>query len=269
MFILDFDYIDLDKIYESGQVFRWVKVDDKEYEIPIYNKYGDVCYHVKQPDLCTIKCEKPKIVSNDIYLKDYFDIKTNYEDIHNRLIENKAPQYLVYAAGFSRGIRILRQPIWETIVSFIISQNNNIPRIKKSIKMLCDSYGSFPSSWDIITKPQLLNNCGLGYRNPYILDAALKWIQVEKLLSMRTTKVKYLPYNESKKYFMEWNGIGPKVADCICLYGLHFLEAFPRDTWIKKIEDKHFNGRFPDELYPDCAGVLQQYMFYYERMKNK
>ena len=149
-------------------------------------------------------------------------------------------------------------------MSFIISQNNNIPRIKGCIEKLCERFGGFPSAGRIARSgPKGLDGMGLGYRQDYIIDAAIAYHgngdgSTERIL-------RGLTYEEAMRYLTTWRGIGPKVANCICLYGLGHKEAFPRDVWIKRIEAEHFGGHFPEGDYPGYAGVLQQYIFFYER----
>lgn len=259
-------YVDLDKIYDSGQVFRWKKIDDKEYQIYCLKHTNDRNFTIKQKEN-KIFCDS-SLPYNEQWIAGYFDINTDYSKFHDELAANNANEYLREAAEFSKGIRILRQSLWETIVSFIISQNSNIPKIKKSVQSLCDKYGHFPLPREIIKREMIagdsVKDCGLGYRENYI--KAIAWDYQEN-------ENKYIQlggdtYDYSMEFLLSKTGIGEKVANCICLYGMHHLEAFPRDIWIKRIEQEHFNGHFPDEQYPDCAGVLQQYMFYYERMKN-
>lgn len=179
MIKLDFgdDYINLDKIYDSGQVFRWTKIDDKEYII----RLDDIERKVKQNGN-VIRCENSNSDMIETILRNYFDIDTDYSKFHNRLIESQVGKeypYILEAEQAAKGIRILKQDLWETIVSFIISQNNNIPRIKKSIQALYDKYGHFPEADEIIKYEILYDNCltdcGLGYRKRYIGNAALKW----------------------------------------------------------------------------------------------
>ena len=149
-------------------------------------------------------------------------------------------------------------------MSFIISQNNNIPRIKGCIEKLCGRFNGFPSAYQILKHDREgLDGLGLGYRQEYILEAAFMY-------SCCTEEyLRSLTYEGAMKFFTSWHGIGPKVANCICLFGLGHKEAFPRDVWIKRIEAEHFGGRFPKENYSGFAGVLQQYIFFYERNKKK
>ena len=256
---------DLDKIADSGQCFRWKKIGEHSYEIPAYGKvlrvrqeYENACiyFDCAQEDYNTV-------------WKDYFDLDTDYEqyerESYDRISTN---QYLRDAIVASRGIRILKQDLWETIVSFIISQNNNIPRIKGCIENMCVRFGGFPSPYQIIECGiQGLDGLRLGYRQDYIVEAARMYYgdgdnQVEHTL-------RGLTYEDAMKYLTSWHGIGSKVANCICLFGLGHKEAFPRDVWIKRIEVEYFDGRFPEENYHGFAGILQQYIFFYERSSRK
>lgn len=203
-------YLDLDKIAESGQCFRWRKTGDRAYQIPAFGKVLNA-RHTAVPDEVELDCSP-----EDYYgiWADYFDLETDYGQYERELnTRSDTGPYLHAAARAARGIRILKQELWETILSFIISQNNNIPRIKGCIERLCERFGGFPDAGSIARS-------------------------------------------------------GPKVANCICLYGLGHKEAFPRDVWIKRIEAERFGGHFPEESYPGFAGVLQQYIFFYERGKQ-
>lgn len=179
----------------------------------------------------------------------------------------KVPEYIWEAERAARGIRILRQDLWEVIVSFLISQNNNIPRIRQSLEKMCERFGGFPSAQQIAKSgPKGMSGLGLGYRDKYIIDAAITYCgdgdgTTERIL-------KSLSYDDAMKYLLTWQGVGEKVANCICLYGLGHKEAFPRDVWIKRIEAEHFGGHFPDEDFPEYAGVLQQFIYYYERSRK-
>ena len=165
--------------------------------------------------------------------------------------------FLKAAYEFGSGIRILRQDLWEVIISFIISQNNNIPRIKKSIEKLCNEVGGrFPSCYEILDMN--LSDKGLGYRDKYLEDAASWWMWEGEYAESRLRQTK-----EPKRHLLEVKGIGNKVADCICLFGLHHLDAFPVDTHIKKIIDREYDGELPDWAKSKYAGLFQQYMFYY------
>ena len=239
----------LSQIANSGQCFRWEWVDtgyNHYYEVPIYEYPSKVFTEANE---ILVDTEAPKVLVDN-----YFDIDTDYIQIIDEVPANDA--FLKQAAEKFSGLRILRQPLWETIVSFIISQNNNIPRIKKSIKAICDqNNGNFPLFLDMVEGKVDLSKCNLGYRQEYIENIVdSPWI---------------LPfgsdYQDAMKFYQKFKGVGPKVANCICLYSLHYLEACPIDTWIKKIIDKRYGGQTPDWVYSEYAGVYQQYCFCYER----
>ena len=177
------------------------------------------------------------------------------------------------AGNAAQGIRILWQDPWETMASFIISQRNNIPRIKATIERICEKWGNpipykggvvytFPRPEVIAyADPAELETAGAYYRAEYLIEAA-------KNHQGRVDAWAAKDQQEAFKILTGFHGIGPKVANCICLFGLHFTGAFPKDTWISRIEEEHYNGAFPYWKYPGTAGIMQQYMFYYERMQQ-
>lgn len=252
--LLDLGFIDLDKIAESGQCFRWEKTDDHEYIIPACGK------------TLKVRQSAPDVIDADCTIDEwhhgwaaYFDAYTDYRAIVASI--DPKDEYLTRAAEAAHGIRILKQSLWEVIASFIISQNNNIPRIKTTIKRMCDTFGDFPSASRLtLCDHSIVRSFGLGYRDTYLLDAAIRYLCDEPESEHRSDS-----YAEARAYYLTYKGIGEKVADCICLYGLGHKEAFPIDVWMKRIVGAHYKGRFPVEQYKRSAGVLQQFMFYYER----
>jgi endonuclease III len=199
-----------------------------------------------------------------------------WENVAGAFSSNKGEDFrrvLEEITETAQGIRILRQDPWETIASFIISQRNNIPRIKGTIERLCQVYGqgipyngslvyTFPTPEAIANAPkEELEALGAYYRAEYLIEAARNH-------QGRTDAGAAADREEAYKTLTGFLGIGPKVANCICLFGLHFTEAFPRDTWISRIEENHYHGHFPVHKYPGTAGIMQQYMFYYERMQQ-
>ena len=139
------------------------------------------------------------------------------------------------------------------IISFIISQNNNIPRIRKSIKKICAEVGGrFPTCHEILD--MVLSDKGLGYRDEYLIDAADWWIWEDECPLVE----------EPKTEFMKIKGVGEKVSNCICLFGMHQLDAFPQDVHIKRIIDREYGGELPEWANSKYAGLFQQYIFYYE-----
>ena len=254
------DNFNLEQIANSGQCFRWEEVNNKAWKFPIDNKW----YLAWHPNGDHRKIHIVKEDGTDIdeeAVNWYFDIQTDYHAIINSIPENDT--YLKTAAEKYYGIRILKQDLWEMIVSFIISQNNNIPRIKKSIERLCDEmphkrFPTFPTPWDILDMD--LSDKGLGYRDKYLEDAAY-WY----LLRFDNAKTALINSDNPKSDLKEVKGIGNKVADCICLFGLHKLQACPIDTWMKKIINTRYGGVKPNWMKSEYAGVFQQYVFAYER----
>ena len=190
---------------------------------------------------------------------DYFDLKCDYGKIKQRFAE--ACPVLQKACNECGGIRILRQNFWETLVSFIFSQQNNIPRIKKIINSLCEMFGTFPDA-------KTLSQCTVedleplrsGFRAKYIIDAAQKVsggaISSDMLCNM--------PTEQALKALMQIKGVGPKVASCVVLFSAHKTDAFPVDVWMKRILAEHYPNGFPENL-ADMQGVAQQYLFHYFR----
>ncbi len=201
--------LDLRHIYESGQCFRWEPLGQDTYRIPAFGR----TLTVRQTDgVFDFSCGAGEF---DALWRSYFDLDTDYAAIKARVAPRDA--YLQAAVAYGWGMRILRQDLWEVIVSFIVSQNNNIPRICKNLRDLCAMQGgAFPTPAEAHT-------------------------------ALRAVK-----------------GVGPKVADCICLFGLHHVDAFPVDTHVKQILSAHYPKGFPFRRYAGCAGILQQYMFYYD-----
>ena len=205
--------------------------------------------------------------------RDYLDTDTDYSAA-DKVIENavggSGGEHMRRAAEASRGIHILRQEKWETLCSFIISQNNNIPRIKKIIGQMCRTFGEEIEDGYAFPTPLALCEAGedaifdlkTGFRAKYIYDAARKVesgeLDLEKVALAGT-------YEEAAQMLCGVSGVGPKVAACTLLFGFARLDAFPVDVWIKRV----ISRRFPDGLDPAAfgkwAGLAQQYLFYYER----
>lgn len=256
MHTVKIDHMNLNQIANSGQCFRWKQVNNNTYKIPAFGKEITIS---QNNDLFTVSCDETEW--NKTWYK-YFDLDTDYNEIEN-IVMNSNDNFLKAAYKFGSGIRILRQDLWETIISFIISQNNNIPRIKKSIEKLCDdNNGVFPDYHKLMNMD--LSDKGLGYRDKYLKSESLcDWED-----NINYT-IQSMSYNEAKTELMKIKGIGNKVADCICLFGLHYLDAFPIDTHINKIIDREYNGNIPEWANSKYAGILQQYIFYYDLKFNK
>lgn len=250
MYTTQIDHMNLNQIANSGQCFRWQQINDNTYKIPAFGKELTIS---QDGNIFVLSCEEDEW--NSLW-RSYFDLETNYNEVEN-IIMNTNDDFLKAAYQFGSGIRILRQDLWEVIISFIISQNNNIPRIKKSIKKLCENNnGAFPLPWKL--EKMDLSDIGLGYRDKYIKDVCSRFNSGEFFGAFFD-----INYKLDKKQLIETKGIGDKVADCICLFGLHHLEAFPIDTHIKKIIDREYNGEMPNWVGSKYAGLFQQYIFYY------
>jgi len=260
----NFENIDLVQTFECGQCFRWQKNSENSYTGIFKGKKLEL----SQLTPNTIILSTDMSDFKKIWYK-YFDLETDYKKIG----ENITTLHPILKKAYIEcsGIRILRQEPWETLCSFIISQNNNIPRIKKIIKSLCDLFGdkienskekSFPSS-DVISKLNLedLEPIRSGFRAKYILDAARK--VSSKIVDFK--KIENLDYIDAKNELMKIKGVGPKVADCVLLYGFHRLEAFPEDVWIKRVMNKFFKNESP-KIFGEYAGIAQQYLYHYSRM---
>ncbi|MCM1088415.1 MAG: hypothetical protein NC419_09675 [Muribaculaceae bacterium] len=262
MVVKIFDDFNLQKIIESGQCFRCCKTDSGFRFIT-----GNHVLTIKQMDDFAYDADCSGAEWDNIW-KNYFDLERDYKSIRSSF---SSFDFLGMAADEGNGIRILRQDPWETIVSFIISQRKSIPAIKTGIELLCRKYGNsmesnnetiylFPSPEAIFSATEEeLGSCGLGYRVPYVKDAAQKvYTGLVNLGDLE--KLDNQALRESLKTI---KGIGNKVADCVMLFAYGRTSSVPIDIWIKKIIQEKYNGENPFPLYDENAGILQQYAFYY------
>lgn len=265
---------DLKHIFDCGQCFRWNKSDDDAYIGVAMNR----ALKIAQKSDTVILYETSLEDFNNIWF-DYFDLATDYGKIKSTLA---ADDIMKSAVKYGKGIRILKQDLWETVISFIISASNNIPRIKGIIERLCELYGrkieymgnfyySFP---DIDTLSKMskedLAPIRAGFRDKYIIDAARKF----KSRELSDEYMRSLSTSEARKALMTINGVGTKVANCILLFGLSRVESFPVDVWIKRImEYCYFDSEqsieaiseFADKKFGALGGFAQQYLFFYAR----
>ncbi len=267
-------------IFECGQCFRWNIQTDGSYTGVFKN------------NVLNVKKENNKIIfkgmcSDNIIkvINDYFDFDTDYNKIKKEL--SNVDEYLKESIEFGSGIRILNQDLWETIISFIISANNNIPRIKGIIERISKKYGNelewnnekyytFPTPKQLSkASVEDLRALGLGFRDKRVYDTtkiilnneiSLKELIEEKDVNILREKLLTLP------------GVGPKVADCIMLFGLKRFEVFPIDVWVRRVmndlyikneDETKVNKREIEKLamekYKNLAGLAQQYLFYWKR----
>ena len=279
----------LRQIADSGQCFRMVPCDPNRSQTAYRVISGRHFLIVEQTgDEVTFHCLSDEFA----FWEHYFDLKTDY-DTYIRAID-PMDDYLSRAAAFGSGIRILNQDLWEMIITFIISQQKTIPAIRALVEALSEKYGTrykIPPTvsgyYYAFPSPEELNRASLddllalklGYRAKYIKqtceDVCSGKLDLDRLMKLN--------YADSMEVLLSCYGIGVKVANCICLFGLHHIGAFPVDTWIKKIllreyaPKSHCTGHVPEtrlcealieenfSKYPGFAGVLQQYIFFYER----
>ena len=269
----------LDHVFECGQCFRWNKEDDGSYTGIANGKVLNVSK--RGTDLILNNTDADEFID---FWREYFDFDTDYSKIKDQLIKKDPVMAEAIQAG--QGIRILNQDVWETVISFIISANNNIPRIKKCIESLCERYGehvckykgkdyySFPEP-EVLAKLTLdeLVPCRLGYRAKYVIATAKAFVANGKEY-YEALKDDSIPASVAMERVSQLSGVGPKVANCILLFSLKKRSAFPIDTWMKKVMNHLYDfnendvkgmEQFAFETYGDVAGIAQQYLFYYMR----
>lgn len=247
---------DLDETLDCGQAFRWEKISD-EYKCSYAGHFLDRFLKISFDGEGFIFHNTTEEDFLDIWV-DYFDFSTDYGKIKQCLC---ADETLKKACEFASGIRLLRQDSWECLCSFIISQNNNIPRIKGIISRLCEHYGHFPTAEEMSAETvESLEFLRSGFRAKYLVDAAQK--AAEGIVDLK--KIADMPIDDARKSLMQIKGVGAKVAECVLLFGMYRTEAFPVDVWIKRVMENYY----PDGL-PACTkgveGIAQQYLFHYMR----
>lgn len=272
---------ELKDIFECGQCFRWNEQDDGSYT------------GVIKDAIINVKKENENVIFTGIcdgniqdLVEYYFDLNTNYEEIKQKL--SNIDEYLKTSVEYGKGIRILNQDLWETIISFIISANNNIPRIKGIIERLSQKYGkeiewngkkyyTFPTPEQLkdVTVEEY-RKLGLGFRDIRLYETTKmilnKEVDLEKLRNNPNTQ-------EVRYELLKLSGVGPKVADCILLFSdLKRFDVFPIDVWVRRVmndlyikEDDETQvsktkiEKLADEKFGDLKGLAQQYLFYWRR----
>ena len=266
------DDLDLNKIAESGQCFRWQKTEENTWQIIT----GKELLYIKEIQKGLFDFDCTEIAYENIWMN-YFDMQQNYSEIRS-MISQKKDSFLYKAAEYGKGIRILRQDPWEMLISFIISQRKSIPAIKTAIDKLCEMAGDpitgrdtrmvytfpTPNQMAALTKDQVAA-CGLGYRTAYICAAARRVANAEIDLKL----IDQLADNALLDKLSEFCGVGVKVANCTMLFGFHRLDSFPKDVWINRVLEHEYAAGYPYEKYYPYNGVMQQYMFLYYRVNKK
>lgn len=268
-------------IFECGQCFRWNKQEDGSYT------------GIFKENVVNVKKENNRIIFKGVCKEnikeeciDYFDLDTDYDNIKNKL--SNVDAYLKTSIKYGEGIRILNQDLWETLISFIISANNNIPRIKGIIERISKNYGkkiewgnsqyyTFPTPQELSkASVEDLRKLGLGFRDVRVYETT-------KIINQSPNKLKELEnqkdVNKLREELLEFPGVGPKVADCVMLFStLKRLEVFPIDVWVRRVmnelyikneDETKINKKEIEELakikYGNLAGIAQQYLFYWRR----
>ncbi len=258
--ISDIKHFNLAQTLDCGQAFRWNQCQDGSWSGIVKGTF----LKARQFDNYLIFYNTDQNTYETVW-KDYFDFERDYS---LPLSYTHRHKFLETAADFGNGIHILKQEPWEALCSFIISQNNNIPRIKGIIERLCENFGercdggyTFP---DALTLSKLtvddLAALRSGFRSKYIIDAAKK--VADNTVNLEA--VKQMPTEEARNELTKIYGVGTKVADCTLLFGMGHLDAFPKDVWIKRAIEVLFDGDLPEQ-YCEYAGIIQQYIFFYAR----
>lgn len=257
--------MDLAQTLDCGQSFRWRETERGETFCVWEGIARGRHLRIRQErDSLLLFCSQEEY---EAVWRDYFDMETDYAAIRASL--SAANPQLAQAAAFAPGIRILRQDAWEALASFLISQNNNIPRIKGIIERFAALCGeeieggrAFPSVETVAgMTPEELAPIRAGFRAKYITAAARAIVSGEvELDAIYQNDIEFGRQELQKIY-----GVGPKVAECALLYGFHKTEAFPMDVWMKRAMAVLFPGESP-ERFGSAAGIAQQYIFHYSRM---
>lgn len=259
----------LEHIAASGQCFRMNKTEKEKYNLVA----GDRFVTLEQLDerRVRISCGEEEFLS---YWQDYFDLEYDYKSIVSSLLAGE-DEFLRKAAAYGWGLRILRQELFEILITFIISQRKSIPAIKRCVEELCLRFGerkqdsatgmvyyTFPLPESLaFASTEALRETGLGYRDEYVRQTSLAVVKGE----IHLNSLPAADYEEAVKELMKLSGVGIKVANCVALYGLHLIDAFPVDVWIDRILKSIYDNRFDAGKYKGYAGIIQQYMFYYIR----
>ena len=272
VFLEDAENFNIEQIFTCGQCFRFHKTDDNRFEGVAFGRYLSVSQIENLVVIHNCTIDEFKSVWND-----FFDIDTDYGSLSNSL---SVDDIMIEAVKYGNGIRILKQDLFECIISFIISQNNSIPNIQRVVERICENYGdcigtvygrkqySFPSPQQLArASVDDLTKLKCGYRAAYIFEFVNKVIKnefnIQSVFDMSTS--------DARRCLMSCKGIGGKVADCILLFCYHKFDVFPTDVWVKKAMKDLYNTEvkdidaFSNDYFGKNRGLAQQYLFYYKR----
>lgn len=266
-------------IFECGQSFRWNGEEDGSFTGVAYGKVVNV--KVEDGDLLIDNSTEEDF--NNIWY-DYFDLERDYGAEKEKL--SKIDDIMKEAVEFGSGIRILKQEPWEMLISFIISARNSIPNIKKTIEKISATYGeeigeykgkkhyAFPKA-EVLAELEEddLRQYGTSFRTKYILSSAKKVAEEGNIDVLKSEDTVI-----AREKLQEFSGVGPKVSDCILLFGLSKIDVFPVDVWVQRVMDEFYTkGKYKNlekirdygiDMFGDKAGIGQQYLFYYAREKG-
>ncbi len=261
-------------IFDNGQCFRFIRQADGAYHGVAHGRF--LCVEKNGADVSLSPCSRDEFEG---IWNGYFDLGRDYA----KLFAGCGDRALLEGRKYGQGLRVLNQEPFETLISFIISANNNLGRIRGIVDRICKAcgepfeyagrtYHAFPTPGRLATLDvDGFAGCGCGYRSPYLRETARQVADGFDLEALRS-----LPYGEAKKQLMRLKGVGPKVADCVLLFSLGKADAFPADVWIKRVMKNLYgfegNDRqvyaFAKKKFGKNAGIAQQYLFYYAR-ENK
>lgn len=259
--------------FDCGQCFRFDPVENSEYKTEFAGvaRGRKIGFAQNAPgEIFIIGAEE----SDFPMWENYLALDVDYDELNESIIsgvpEGADREMMRRAVASSRGIRILRQDRWEALCSFIVSQNNNIPRIKKIISAMCEKYGEdiggardFPSAASLAAAGEdEIFALRTGFRAKYIYSAA-KAVSDDATLLEKIASAK--EYADAERLLVSLKGVGPKVAACTLLFGFERYDAFPVDVWIKKVLERRFSPEFDYHTLGGAAGIAQQYLFYFER----
>ena len=263
-FEYDKEYFNVRDTLECGQIFRYKHLGGEDYAVYSQDKYAE---------LSTVENKVIVKTFDKEYFWRFFDLDTDYAEKVKRI--SAISPLMQEACEFGKGIRILNQDLTEMIFSFIISANNNIKRIQLIIDRMCNAIGretvygrAFPTVEDMASNPvEFYTGIGAGYRDKYLHDTA------NMLLNYDLTTLDAMDSVTARKELLKFMGVGPKVADCILLFGMRRGDVFPVDTWLKKVYHNYFEQGHKDteisqffcDLFGEDAGLCQQYLFYFQR----
>lgn len=283
-------------IFDCGQAFRWERQQDGSYTGIAGGRIANIRFVPEGPDSFPRlgqpqPCRGELIVSNtseeefEQFWRDYLDLDRDYGMIKKEL--SRQDPVIKEAIRWGGGIRLLRQDPWETLLSFIISQNNHIPRIKGCIAALCGNFGEKAGEYEgkaywTFPKPQILaamepeelSACRLGYRAKYLIETA-RQVEKDGLSALEQAADPGVSYKEAFEYVTRFCGVGPKVANCVLLFSMGKYDSFPLDVWMKRVMEQLYGQKslkemkaFAEKNFGRYGGFAQQYLFYYIRQNG-